>query len=199
MKNHLVIFAKAPRFGRAKRRLATDIGMVGAARFQRLAVDATVRRLAVDSRWDTLLATTGGPTRWPSGVARMRQPVGDLGRRMDQTIKAFGPGPVVIIGSDIPDITPEHIAKAFAALGSHDAVFGPADDGGFWLVGVRRRPVYPDLFHTVRWSTRHALADTIVNLGARFNCALLETLIDIDDVAALNRWRAGRYNGPQPH
>ena len=115
---------------------------------------------------------------------------------MDQTIKAFGPGPVVIIGSDIPDITPEHIAKAFAALGSHDAVFGPADDGGFWVVGVRRRPVYPDLFHTVRWSTRHALADTIVNLGTRFNCALLETLIDIDDAAALNRWLAGRDNGP---
>ena len=199
MKNHLVIFAKAPRFGHAKRRLAADIGMVGAARFQRLTLGATARRLAVDSRGETLLATTGGPMRWPSSIARMRQPVGDLGRRMEQTIKAFGPGPVVIIGSDIPDITPGHIAKAFAALGSHDAVFGPADDGGYWLVGVRRRPVYPDLFHTVRWSTRHALADTIANLGARFNCALLETLIDIDDVAALNRWRAGRYNGPQPH
>ena len=194
MKNHLVIFAKAPRFGHAKRRLAADIGMVGAARFQRLTLDATARRLAVDSRWETLLATTGGPMRWPSGIARMRQPVGDLGRRMEQTIKAFGPGPVVIIGSDIPDIMPEHIAKAFAALGSHDAVFGPADDGGYWLVGV-----HPDLFHTVRWSTRHALADTIANLGARGNYALLETLIDIDDVAALNRWRAGRYNGPQPH
>ena len=64
---------------------------------------------------------------------------------------------------------------------------------------MRSRPVRTDLVQTVRWSTRHALADTIVNLGARFNCALLETLIDIDDAAALNRWLAGRDNGPQPH
>ena len=192
MRNHLVIFARAPRLGRAKRRLAADIGMVAAARFQRLVLEQTIRRVAPDTRWDAWLATTGGPTRWPRGVRRMVQPAGDLGRRMDRTIRGFAPGPVVIIGSDIPDVMPGLIAAAFEALGSHDAVFGPADDGGYWLVGLRRRPAHPELFSPVRWSTRHALADTIANLGTRFDHALLETLIDIDDAAALRRWSAGR-------
>lgn len=188
MKNRLLIFAKAPRLGLAKRRLAADIGLVAAARFQRLALEATLRRLAPDTRWETWLATTGGPMRWPAGVPRISQPGGDLGQRMGRTIRAMASGPVVLIGSDIPDIKPSHIADAFKALGRHDAVFGPADDGGYWLVGLRRRPVQPDLFHPVRWSTSHALADTIANLGDRFNYALLETLIDIDDAAALARW-----------
>lgn len=198
MKKHLVILAKAPRLGIAKRRLAADIGMVPAARFQRRALEETVRRLAPDTRWDTWLATTGGPMRWPAGVRRMRQPAGDLGQRMDRAIRNFTPGPVVIVGSDIPDIMPTHIADAFKVLGRHDAVFGPADDGGYWLVGLRRRPAHPDLFRPVRWSTRYALADTVDNLGKRFDHALLETLIDIDNAAALRRWSAGRRDCAQP-
>lgn len=190
MKNHLVIFTKAPRLGQAKRRLAADIGMVAAARFQRLALDMTVRRLAADGRWNTWLATAGGPSLWPSGVRRIKQSNGNLGCRMEQMIRGFAPGPVVIIGSDIPDIKRSHIATAFRTLGGHDVVFGPADDGGYWLVGVRRRPVHPGLFKTVRWSTRHALGDTIANLGNSFSYALLETLIDIDDGSALERWRS---------
>lgn len=197
MRNRLVIFAKAPRMGLAKRRLAADIGMVAAARFQRLALDATVRRLAKDVRWETWLATTGGLARWPAGVVRMNQPEGNLGQRMGRTIRGFAPGPVVIVGSDIPDIMPAYIADAFKALGRHDAVFGPADDGGYWLVGLRRRPVQPDLFHPVRWSTSHALADTIANLGDRFSHTLVETLVDVDDAAAMSRWLTGRRNRSQ--
>jgi hypothetical protein len=128
----------------------------------------------------------------------MAQPPGDLGQRMDRTIRGFAPGPVVIIGSDIPDIMPRHIADAFKALGNNDAVFGPADDGGYWLVGLRRRPSHPDLFRPVRWSTRNALADTVNNLGKRFDHVLLETLIDIDDAAALRRWSASRRDCSQP-
>lgn len=191
MRNHLVIFAKAPRLGLAKRRLAADIGAVEAARFQRTALGRTVRRLARDGRWETWLAATGGPYNWPAGVRRMPQPAGDLGERMDRTIRGFAPGPVVVVGSDIPDIAPTHVAAAFRALGRHDAVFGPADDGGYWLVGLRRRPSQPDLFRPVRWSTRHALADTVANLGDRYDHALLETLTDVDDAASLARWRAG--------
>lgn len=189
MRKHLVIFAKAPRMGRAKRRLAADIGAVDAIRFQRTVLAQTLRTLGRDTRWDTWLANTGGAYRWPGVPRRLSQPSGDLGRRMDRTIRRFPAGPVVIIGSDIPDITPRHIADAFRALGRHDAVFGPADDGGYWLVGLRRRPAHPDLFRRVRWSTEHALADTIANLGDRFSHACIETLVDIDDAAALARWK----------
>ena len=83
------------------------------------------------------------------------------------------------------------------ARGRHDAVFGPADDGGYWRVGLRRRPVQPDLFHPVRWSTSHALADTIANLGYRFSHTLVEMLVDVDDAAAMSRWLTGRRNRSQ--
>ncbi len=90
------------------------------------------------------------------------------------------PGPVVIIGSDIPDIAASDIAAAFRALGSKSAVFGPARDGGYWLVGLRRRPRFIDPFANVRWSSEHALADTLANLADK-EVAMLRTLSDIDD------------------
>lgn len=193
MRNRLVIFARAPRLGRAKRRLAAGIGAVEAARFQRVVLERTLRRLGRDRRWETRLAVTGEPYRWPDGISRIPQARGDLGERMGQAMRRPGPGPVVLIGSDIPDISPRQIADAFRALDRHDAVFGPAEDGGYWLVGFRRRPVVPAPFAPVRWSTRHALADTIANLGNRFDYALLDTLNDVDDGADYQRWLAGLH------
>jgi glycosyltransferase A (GT-A) superfamily protein (DUF2064 family) len=97
----------------------------------------------------------------------------------------------VIVGSDIPALAPRHVAAAFRALGRHDAVFGPSDDGGYWLVGFRRSPCLPaSLFRNVRWSTEHALADTLAGLPRRMRIATLEMLEDIDDSAAYERWRA---------
>ncbi|NKB56134.1 MAG: DUF2064 domain-containing protein [Alphaproteobacteria bacterium] len=195
MKKRLVIFAKAPRLGQVKSRLAADIGLVGALRFQAIALDRMVRRLASNPRWETLLAVTGGPFRWPMDVRRMEQPRGDLGQRMDKVMRGFGPGPVVIVGSDVPDISPHHIDEAFRILGRRDAVFGPADDGGYWLVGLRRRPAHPALFAPVRWSTEFALADTVANLKGRYDHQMLETLIDVDDGGSLRRWRERNLGG----
>ena len=101
---------------------------------------------------------------------------------MARVMQAIPVGPVCVIGADIPDIGPVQIARAFAALGTSDAVFGPAPDGGFWLVGLKRsNPMSPKLFQDVRWSTEHALDDTRASLGAlRF--ALIDELQDIDTV-----------------
>ena len=187
MQRHLVIFTRLPRLGAGKRRLAADIGPVAALRFQRTALAATLRRLRRDPRWRTWLAITpdrGGP--WPAGLPRIGQGGGDLGRRMARVARALPPGPVMIVGSDIPGIRRHHIAAGFRALGGSDAVFGPAGDGGYWLVGLRRRPRFFDPFGGVRWSTRHALADTLANLAGR-RITLLEVLDDIDDGAALAR------------
>jgi glycosyltransferase A (GT-A) superfamily protein (DUF2064 family) len=90
---------------------------------------------------------------------------------------------MVIIGTDIPGITPAHIAQAFRLLGRHDAVFGPADDGGYWLVGLKRRPRLPHPFTSVRWSSPHALADTLANLEGT-TVAFVATLSDVDDARA---------------
>jgi len=101
------------------------------------------------------------------------------------------PGPAVIVGTDIPDLSAAHVSRAFRALGDHDAVFGPAADGGYWLVGLRRSPRVPDAFSSVRWSTEHALSDTLANLVG-LKVAFVETLDDVDDGASLARWRQGR-------
>jgi glycosyltransferase A (GT-A) superfamily protein (DUF2064 family) len=90
------------------------------------------------------------------------------------------PGPVVIVGTDVPGIEPAHIAEAFRRLGRHDAVFGPATDGGYWLVGLKRRPRLLHPFANVRWSSRHAHADTLANLAGR-SVAFVTTLADVDN------------------
>jgi glycosyltransferase A (GT-A) superfamily protein (DUF2064 family) len=69
-------------------------------------------------------------------------------------------------------------------------VFGPAEDGGYWLVGQRRLKPMPDLFRAVRWSTPHALADTLANLRVGETHALVARLADVDDGHAYRRLRS---------
>lgn len=198
LKPHLVVFARTPRRGAVKRRLAADIGPDATLAFYRRTLDDVLRRLGTDPRWRTWLAVTPDADAarsglWPPvpGVRLIGQGGGDLGARMARPLIEMPPGPVVIVGTDIPDIAPRHIADAFAALGTHDMVFGPATDGGYWLVGARRRPRVPrGLFRDVRWSTEHALADTLAGLPGDFRTAMLETLDDVDDGAAFRAWRA---------
>lgn len=197
-KNHLVIFAKAPRLGRVKSRLARDIGRVAAVGFYRRVLAGIARPLARDPRWTCRLAVTpdgaaGHARPWPVGCGRIAQGPGDLGARMQRVMASLPPGPVVIVGSDIPGIRPDHVAAAFRALGRNDAVFGPAGDGGYWLVGLRRRPRPRRPFADVRWSTDQALADTLANLG-NARVALIDELDDVDDGAGLARWQAQPQN-----
>jgi glycosyltransferase A (GT-A) superfamily protein (DUF2064 family) len=175
-----------------KRRLAAAIGDAAALRFHRLTLDALVRRLVRDRRWRTVLCVTAGAYRWPRGVLRIAQVPGDLGVRMARAVAAMPPGPVILVGSDIPGIGPAHIARAFRALAARDVVLGPARDGGYWLVGVRNRRLLGNLFRSVRWSTAHALADTIANIPPGRTCGLVETLSDVDDEPAWRRVKLSR-------
>ncbi len=188
-----MIYAKEPLLGAVKTRLARDIGAAAALRFYEETLHALVQRVARDAPWRCWLAVAPDAfarearRRWrwlPRDLAVVGQGRGDLGQRMARSFARLPPGPAVLIGSDIPAITRAHIAAAFAALGRHDAVFGPAEDGGYWLVGQRRLHAMPDLFHDVRWSTRHALADTLANLVPGETHARIATLADIDDGAA---------------
>ncbi len=185
--------AKVPVAGRIKTRLAAELGAATAVRFARHSCAALLRRLARDGRWHTSLAFApdlGCSSRiWPRGLALVPQRGGDLGARMQRILDSAGPGPVVIVGTDVPDITRAHIAAAFRRLGRHDAVLGPATDGGYWLIGLKRRPHVPRPFGGVRWSTRHALADTLANLRGR-SVARVATLSDVDTPADLARCAA---------
>jgi len=200
-RNHLVIMVRAPQMGRVKRRLARDLGAGSTLRFYRLCSERLLRRLGRDRRWTTWLAATPDVIRFPprawSGkgkrVRRMVQGGGDLGARMDRILRILPPGPVVIVGSDIPGIEPRQVARAFRLLGKYGAVFGPAPDRGYWLVGARRRPRCPDLFASVRWSSEHALADTLANLkahpGGRPGAGFVEELPDVDTAEDYRNWR----------
>ncbi len=198
--HHLVVFARTPRLGRVKTRLGRDIGAVAAWAFYRRALGPVLRRLGGngggDRRWRCWLAITPDADihlrhTWPGGWWRVNQGAGDLGARMGRIARALPPGPVVIVGADVPAIRPHHITAAFKALGRHDAVFGPAADGGYWLVGLKRRPRFADVFNRVRWSTEHALKDTLENLKPGQTHALLEMLEDIDDGKAYAKWKKG--------
>jgi len=190
LRNHLVVMARAPRLGRVKRRLAADVGAVAAWRFYRLNAGRLLRRVAGDPRWDTWLAVTPDAARhaprslWPGPAQLIGQGRGGLGARMGRLLKNLPPGPAVIVGTDTPTLGAEQVALAFAKLGNADWVFGPAEDGGYWLIGARRRPTLRLPFAGVRWSTHHALADTLANLrGERL--AFLEVLRDVDEGADL--------------
>jgi rSAM/selenodomain-associated transferase 1 len=182
---HLVIMAKSPVMGRVKRRLGREIGDVAAIRFYRHCLSHAVLRLARDTRWHAALAVTPdrdvGGRFWPSRklIAHLLQGGGDLGRRMQRLFTWLPPGPVVIVGSDIPAMRARHIAEAFQQLGRADAVFGSATDGGYWLVGLRRTPRVLQPFADVRWSGPHALADTLGNLRGK-RVGYTAALSDVD-------------------
>ena len=196
MMRHLVIFARTPQFGRVKRRLAHDIGMPAATRFYRATLERQIGSMSNDPRWTVWLFVTPdtdtGHLAWRGAVPPKHvrpQGRGDLGQRMLRPFQTLPPGPVVLVGSDIPGMRPRHIARAFRLLGQHDLVFGPARDGGFWLIGARRiRPMPPDLFADVRWSTAHALADTRANVPATVSTGEADTLDDIDTADDLRRF-----------
>ena len=183
----LIVMVKEPRPGRVKTRLGREIGMTRAAWWFRHQSAALLRRIS-DPRWDTLLAVSpdraGLTSRvWPPHLPRLPQGPGDLGDRMARLLRDRRPGPACIIGADIPGIQRGHIAEAFAALRASDAVFGPATDGGYWLVGLRHTPP-AGFLQEVRWSTEHALADSMATLPSH-RIARITTLRDVDTAADL--------------
>jgi rSAM/selenodomain-associated transferase 1 len=195
----LVVFAKAPVIGGAKTRLAAGIGKVAAWRRHR-AMTARILRQVRDPRWRTILAVSPDralhrrfpgvwPGAWSGDVERMAQGAGDLGLRQ---ARAFtGPAPTLVIGTDAPQITRGDIARAFGTLKRHDAVIGPAEDGGYWLLGLAR-PAPSGLFEAIRWSTARTRADLEVRLAAFgfSRIARLRPLRDVDhadDLGAMKR------------
>ncbi len=187
----LVVMVKEPRPGRVKTRLGADIGMTKAAWWFRHQSARLIGRVQ-SPRWQTILSVSPdhegqSSCTWPAHLSRIPQGGGDIGTRMARIFHTLAPGPALIIGADIPGVAAAHIATAFKALGNHDAVFGPASDGGFWLVGLKRaRPAPTSLFKPVRWSTRHALIDTLGTMpGLKYS--LITTLDDVDTAADLAR------------
>ncbi|MEQ3625740.1 MAG: TIGR04282 family arsenosugar biosynthesis glycosyltransferase [Marinobacter sp.] len=187
----LIVMVKEPRAGRVKTRLARDIGTPAAAWWMRHQIRALLRRLS-DPRWELRLSVAPdralGSRALPAGAGRMPQGGGDLGERMLRALRSRQTAPVLVIGADIPDITRAHIARAFTALGRAEAVLGPAPDGGYWLLGMRRGALArAGLLRGVGWSHAGTRAETIAALPAAWRVAQVDVLADVDEVADLNR------------
>lgn len=157
---------------------------------------ALARRMARDPRWQTVLAASpdaeGLASRvWPANVPRIAQGTGDLGARMGRVLAADRTRAVLIVGADIPGITPARVQQAFALLGRHDLVLGPAEDGGYWAIGRRAGLALPrDILGEVRWSGPHALTDTERRLR-RYRVGRADTLADVDTAADFSALRSG--------
>jgi hypothetical protein len=196
----VVILLKEPRPGRVKTRLARDIGATVAAWWFRHQSARLIRRIGRDPRWRTVLcvspATALHSRVWPADLLRRRQVQGDLGARMVHALRRAGRGPAVLVGADIPALDAGHIARAFACLRRADAVFGPAGDGGYWLIGVRRGELLPPgALCGVRWSGPDTLADSVATVRP-LRVAFADCLQDVDTAEDLRSPLSGRTADP---
>jgi rSAM/selenodomain-associated transferase 1 len=188
MKDTVIVFARAPRLGTVKRRLARDIGDRAALRFHTATLGKLLRDLAASRRFDVILAITPDRARVRVAVKTIPQGRGDLGRRMSRALRCFRR--VALMGCDIPQANAADVRAAFRRLGTADAVFGPADDGGYWLIALGpRRP--SNLFGRARWSTEHALADTLKQFR-HHRVGFIRTLPDVDTAADYRRYLASQ-------
>jgi len=201
MSQKLIVFVRAPRLGEVKTRLAEAIGKEAALSAYRVLVDQLLENLECLQNVELRFTPDAGRAElvpWlRPGWALMPQGEGDLGERLGRAFQesfAEDNQQVVIIGSDCPDVSVTDIESAWRELLTHDVVLGPASDGGYWLIGLRRPE--PSLFENVPWSTASVLETTlnrVRNAGLTFHC--LRELTDIDTAEDWNEFnRATQRN-----
>jgi rSAM/selenodomain-associated transferase 1 len=200
----ILIFGKSPRAGMVKTRLAKSIGAEPAARAYRQWLESTVAQLSRAALAPVELWMSPD-TQHPMcrhlarthGVTLHTQPGGHLGERMyDVMSGTLGRcRSTVLIGSDCPVMRAEYVQRALAVLeAGADTVLGPAEDGGYVLLGLRR--INDALFSGIPWSTARVLQMTRRHLRAGgHNWAELETLWDIDCLDDYRRWQAETTTG----
>lgn len=158
MKPLIAVFAKAPIAGRVKTRLVPPLSMEEAAQLHERLVADVWQRLPGDAQFE--LHTDQPTAAWPDISPRRVQVSGDLGARMFhamQTGLAAGHPCVAVVGGDIPDFPTAYMERLLSAGAA--VALGPTLDGGYYAIVCRQ--IRRDMFDGVRWSTSHALADTI--------------------------------------
>ena len=186
MTPQIAIFARWPEPGKAKTRLIPALGAEGAANLYRTLLELTVREARSSGLRFHLRVIGGEPQAfrdWLGSDCDVRdQGDGDLGEKLTRV-----PTPGMMIGSDCPGLTAALLQEAAKALDTHEAVIGPADDGGYWLLGLRAP--CPDLFTDMEWSTPQVFPETMRRLAAKgITPHLLPELTDIDTGDDLAAW-----------
>jgi rSAM/selenodomain-associated transferase 1 len=182
----LVVFVKNPLKGQVKTRLAKDIGDEKALKVYEYLLDRCrlVCEEVVASRYLYYHKNIPIKDKWADSLFQKRLQVeGDLGLKMSSAIEdcfsASSQDSVVLIGSDCYDLDAQIINKAFDALKFSDLVIGPANDGGYYLIGMKK--LYKGLFSNIPWSTDQVLSQTLSKANdKKLTYLLLEELIDLD-------------------
>ena len=182
----LAIFARWPEPGKAKTRLIPTHGAVGAAKVYRKLLEHTVTQARASGLKFELRVTGAEPKRFHEWLGDdltvVDQGEGDLGEKLARV-----PAPNMVIGSDAPELSGEILQQAAAALAGEAAVIGPAEDGGYYLLGTRDPA--PFAFADMEWSTETVCAETIARFEARgITPAMLPVLADIDTGEELARY-----------
>ena len=195
-RRHLLVFARNPKPGRVKTRLIPALGVESAtAVYLRMLHDtlATCSQVEAHRRelWLDQAEPDAGLTALLGqyGMSLHLQSGPDLGQRMHAAFVATlqTADRAILIGTDCPEYDPPYLDAAFQALGKQDAVLGPAADGGYVLIGLRRPE--PGLFRGIPWGTDDVLAATRRRLqGLRWNWSELPVRHDVDEPEDLGRF-----------
>jgi len=194
----ILVFAKAPVEGRVKTRLASSIGDEAALRFHVQMLERTLEMVCKYRLASVELHVSGSPehpliqslAKQYSIRVRLQQG-NDLGQRMHHALEQslLGSHYCVLIGIDCPAMNVDYLANAFTALvRGQDAVLGPAEDGGYVLIGARQ--LSRDWFSDIVWGSRHVFEQSrqkIMANGAQLE--ELQTLWDVDQIADFQRWQ----------
>ena len=194
----LVIVAKYPRPGHVKTRLGASIGFEQSARLYGAFLRDLTERFTTASAHDSyhlIWACADDPTLMESilghGKRMIRQRGEDLAERLYAICcdtAALGYERTIILGSDSPHVPAAAVTDALALLESADVALGPAEDGGYYLVGIRNQPTPPDIFTGVTMSTSAVLAETLERVAALgLSAQFIKTTFDVDTEADMIR------------
>lgn len=182
-KKLLILFTRNPELGRVKTRLAQEVGDKKALAIYRFLIRHTVKITQPVSA-DKVVYYSENITEndyWNSNFFQKKLQTGnDLGQRMKNAFsKGFSEGyqQIIIMGTDLYDIKTADIEFAFSTLENHEAILGPAEDGGYYLLGLTH--LIPNLFENKNWSTPSVLPDTLNDL-TNINYKLLQKRNDVD-------------------
>lgn len=197
--NTLIIFAKFPEPGKVKTRLARDLGDNKAAEIYSGIARDIISRVSKSPAYETVIYYDPPDKKneialWLKDLTKIDsehlipQEGSSLGKRISgafERVFSSGGDKAVIIGTDCTDVTASMIENTFSDLRNFDAVLGPAQDGGYYLLGLKQ--FVPELFQAIDWSTELVLGQTLSHLDMLgYNYKSLETLRDIDNLNDLN-------------
>ena len=181
----IIVYCRYPELGKVKTRLAADCGEQGALAVYKKLLSCVFQNIE-ESGYPFEVHCAGGSERsieeWLQGMSFKAQIDGDLGDKLQNSVREYfqeNKSPLVIIGSDQKDINKPLLEETELKLKSHDVVIGPAKDGGYYLIALKK--AYLGLFENISWSTSAVLSETIQKIQMNgLSYCLLEEKVDID-------------------